>query len=177
MWHILLTEPNRERTAERQLDRIGCEPYLPTFTSSSCYHLRSVFGRGRRWRIVERALFPGYLFIPAAHLELFSHCRELAIGIRQRSCPFLRSGTEPATIETKKVTEIMALEKELRTKRARRMKFRVGDQVRLTYGPLSGVAATIHMLTDQERVTLLLDFLGRKSTVLVAADNVEAAAA
>lgn len=173
MWHVLLTEPNRERTALRQLERLGCGPYLPLLATSTCQRVP----HGRRWRISVRALFPGYLFLPTWAAERFFAFRELAIGIRQNSCPFLRTGAEPARIPTEKVTQIMQLEKELHVKRRRRLRFRTGDQVRLTYGPFSGLPATIYQLTDDERVTLLLDFLGRASTVRVAADQIEAAAA
>jgi transcriptional antiterminator RfaH len=168
-WHVLLTEPNRERTAARHLALFGCDVYLPTFPKAH----RQRAGNGRRWNVFRRPLFPGYLFV---HKQpgLF-RLIHMASGIR-KGRPFLAAEGKPKSIDHAKIEEIQKLEKEMSMKRSRRMRFRVGDKVLIRDGAFIGLRASIYRLTDTERVTLLLDFLGRGTKVQAAVDQLDVAA-
>lgn len=170
MWHVLLTEPNRERTAARHLQLLGGEIYLPVYPKASC---RRVSG-GRRWQVFRRPLFPGYLFI-RRHDDLWVWIR-IAAGIRQSLFPFLGHGGRPAMIASAKISEIRVLEREISLSRSRRMRFRIGDRVLVRDGAFTGLKASVYQLTDSERVSLLLDFLGQKAKVTIGVDQLDAVA-
>jgi transcriptional antiterminator RfaH len=168
-WHVLLTEPNRERTAARHLAMLGCVCYLPTFPKAH----RQKAGNGRRWNVFRRPLFPGYLFTQTR--DDLSHLARMVIGIR-KGRPFLASDGKAKTVEDSKIEEIRKLEHELNTKRSRRMRFRIGDRVLIRDGAFVGLKANVYKLTDHERVTLLLDLLGRGTKVHLGVDQLDAAA-
>jgi len=81
-----------------------------------------------------------------------------------------------AQISTEKIAELRSLEREINAKRSNRLSFQVGDRVLVSEGAFTGMRATVHMLSDSERVQLLLDFLGQKSRVTLTADQIRAAA-
>lgn len=168
-WFIALTEPNRERTAAKHLELLGCVSYLPVFARAHCYRSRG----GRRWQVSLRPLFPGYLFVVPGP-DLFTLVR-IAVGIRQWN-PFLGHEGVPAIVGEAKIKEIQALERDINLTSSKRTRFRIGDRVLIRDGAFSGHKATVHMLSDAERVTLLLDFLGRPTKVQLGADQIGAAA-
>lgn len=173
-WHVLLTEPNRERTAVRHLellleDKHSC--YLPIISRAYCQHSR----HGRRWQVYRKSMFPGYLFVRARE-DLFRFVG-LVAGIRKRSCPFLTNHGTLAIVRNEKIREIQALEQTINLRRSERMGFQVGDRVLVRDGAFTGTRAIVHTLSDRERVVLLLDFLGQKTKVQLGVDQVDAMAA
>lgn len=123
--------------------------------------------------VYRRPLFPGYLFVrPTEKLWFFAR---IAMGVRKMACPFLASNGHIASVPVKKIDEIQVLEKTINSKRSERMKFRLGDRVLVSEGAFTGMKATVHMLTDRDRVELLLDFLGQKARVELAEDQIQAA--
>jgi transcription antitermination factor NusG len=126
--------------------------------------------------VYRRPLFPGYLFLRSGcgGLDDLWFWVRLAAGVRRQ--PFLMVDNQPAEIVTEKIAELQQLERSINTKRSERLHFRVGDRVLVSDGAFTGLRATVHMLSDHARVQLLLDFLGRKARVSVAADQIQAAA-
>jgi transcription antitermination factor NusG len=169
---VILTEPNRETTAARHLNFLGCETFLPILMRAHCHHVSG----GRRWRVYRRPLFPGYLFVRSGcgGIDDLWFWVRLAAGVRER--PFLMRDNQPAGIELEKIVELQQLERSINTSRSERLNFRVGDRVLVSDGAFTGLRATVHMLSDRARVQLLLDFLGRKARVTVAVDQIQAAA-
>lgn len=169
-WHVMLTEPNRETTAARHLKHLGCETYLPIFSRAYC---QKVSG-GRRWRVYQRPLFPGYLFARGDLGDLWFWAR-IAGGIRQR--PFLLSDGQVARITHEVVEELQRVERSINTRRSERLHFRIGDRVLVSEGAFTGMRAVVYQLSDSARVQLLLDFLGQKTKVELASDQIQAVAA
>ena len=170
-WQVLLTEPNREFSATKHLNFLSCETFLPVFSRAHCQRLSG----GRRWRVYRRPLFPGYLFVRGNIADLWYWAR-IAMGIRKSSCPFLTMDGRVASIPTQKIRELRMLEHGINVTRSERLSFKVGDRVLVSDGAFTGHRATVHMLSDNERVQLLLDFLGQKSKVTLAADQIQVAA-
>ena len=171
MWNVLLTEPSREFSAARHLSYLSCEIFLPVFSRAHCQRVSG----GRRWRVYRRPLFTGYLFVQGEPDDLWYWAR-IAAGIRKWGCPFLTMDGKIAQISTEKIAELRSLEREINAKRSNRLSFQVGDRVLVSEGAFTGMRATVHMLSDSERVQLLLDFLGQKSRVTLTADQIRAAA-
>src|SRR5262245_21330170 len=167
MWHVLVTFPNRESTANKHLHRLGCDAYLPSFPKAKFRQVRG----GRRWRVWRRPIFPGYVFVRSApDLALRVY---MAAGVRYFD-PFLRFNGRVVSLDETTMAQIRVIEHEQANRQ--RLRFRVGDRVTVSEGPFTGLRATVHMLTDRERVTLLLDFLGQQTRVDVAASAIEGAA-
>jgi transcription antitermination factor NusG len=98
----------------------------------------------------------------------------VAAGIRQK--PFLTMDGKVAEITVEKVEELQAMERSVNTTPSNHLNFKVGDQVRVSDGAFTGLKATVYQMTDSARVQLLLDFLGQKTKVELAADQIQAAA-
>jgi len=81
-----------------------------------------------------------------------------------------------ARIATEKIQELQMLERDINTKRSKRLTFQVGDRVLVSEGAFTGLRAVVYTLSDNERVQLLLDFLGQKTRVSLAADQIQKAA-
>jgi transcriptional antiterminator RfaH len=85
-------------------------------------------------------------------------------------------GEEPATIGTDIVDALRAREDErgyIRLAPAR--KFVPGDKVRIVEGVFSAALGLFESMSDKERVTILLDLLGRKVRVVLDVEAVAAA--
>lgn len=141
---------------------------MPQFTKAK----RST---GRRWKVWRRPLFPGYVFVERCE-ELFDRVR-IATGVRQSFCPFVLADGRPAELTAAAVEVVRKFERQFNAKRSKRLQFAVGDTVSVLEGPFTGLRASVYQLSDDERVTLLLDFLGRQTKVAVAASAIEGAAA
>lgn len=133
-WHALLTEPCRERLAQRHLTLLGFDAFYPIAV------VRHVL-RGRRFEL-ERPLFPGYAFCRLADRH-FSHASQ-APGVA-RIVGALRPGAgeqllllEPAAPAEAQVARLL-----------------VGMNVRIKHGPLAGHVATLAR-KHRERIKLIV---------------------
>ncbi len=167
----MLAEPNREMSAMRHLNFLGCETFLPVFSRAHCHRVSG----GRRWRVYRRPLFPGYLFVRGHRDDLWFWAR-IASGIRKHSCPFLTMNGRVADIASDKIRELQTLEHQINTKRSERLHFRIGDRVLVSEGAFTGMKAVVYTLSDSARVELLLDFLGQKARVEIPVEQIQAAA-
>lgn len=164
-WHVLQTEPQREATAAGHLIGYRFDIYLPV--------MAVLVAAGRRSRREQRPLFPGYLFVRVAPERM-----RLVYSV-PGSRGLLREagGGEGsfAVIGEGAIDWIREQEKSI----ARRVvenptPFAVGDQVRFAEGPLQGKTGPIEALADAERITVLINLLGRATPVVTAAHSLEA---
>lgn len=176
-WYVAHTKPRQERTAAEQLLRQDFEVYLPLF---------KVFReRGRRHRasaapqpsdpagaaantadpalIAHEPMFPRYLFLrPTRTTQSLSVVRS-TVGVSR----LVMFGHQPATLADGAVQTIRRAE-ELRETAgpADLSPYQPGMAVRLRDPVLGGVQALVQSVSA-DRVTLLLEILGRPQTVQV----------
>lgn len=160
IWGVYMTTPRMERRAVERLEAKGFSVYCPF----SC-HERLI--RGQKVRI-EAALFPGYLFI-AMNSRLLPPS-DLAWPVKFNG--FI------AHLVDEKIKQIQEREDALGfivIEQPARPMFRRGQVVRLASGPFQGIDAIFSCQTAQNRVAVLMDFLGGKTRVEIEAADIQAA--
>lgn len=155
-WYLAHTRPKAEQRAVVHLMHQGIGVYLPRYLAPRSH------ARRRDW--VEKPLFPGYLFL---HLDLerdYWRAVRSTVGIRT----LVSAGDQPIAVAEEIIRDIKAAEDERgfispscgRT-------FHPGDPVRIVEGPFLDVAGLFACKSDEERVIVLLDLLGRQVKVTV----------
>lgn len=169
--HVLLTEPGAEFKAERHLRADGFDPYVPTERVTGFRAVRTYFGIQRRKVETERPIFRGYIMVPLNRAWSFGRIHSMP-GLRER--PFLMFCGQPAVLSAADVERLRGAESALKDAPIQGLPFKVGDQVRILEGPFALFAAEIARLDDAARIELLMDMLGARVKVHVAADHIEA---
>ena len=149
-WFAVFTRPRQERRALVNLERQGFSCFLPEVENT------------RRSRI--EALFPRYLFLEAVPgVHNFSPIRSTR-GVST----VVRFGERLATLPEKIVEAIRSrVDADTGLVRLPRLKLNPGDRVRVSAGPLAGLEAIFKSQGGAQRVLLLMELLGRQTTVEV----------
>ncbi len=163
-WFVARTKTNSENRAAENVARQGCEFYFPKIMEMALI-------RGKRCPRV-RPLFPGYLFIKTVAGQW--HFLTNTIGIYR----VITFGGEPAVIDNVIIDDIRSRESNgcvvlPAAQQARR--FVQGQSVRVREGLFSGLTGIYDGSNSRDCERVLLEYLGRKSRVLIAPENLEAA--
>jgi transcriptional antiterminator RfaH len=151
-WFCVRSQPKHEHIAAARLRTEGIEVYLPRI------RFKKASARGPVW--VTEALFPNYVFARFNWRESSRLVRHAA-GVST----IVHFGMTVPTIPGEVIAELRQRvgEKELHVLPD---KFAEGDMVQLTSGPLQGLAAVVTcVMPAKERVKVLLNFLGRQTSV------------
>ena len=163
-WYVVQTNINSESKAAANLCRQGFSVYLP------CYLKRR--SHARKVDVVARPLFPRYLFVAIDVASQRWRAIQSTLGVSHLIC----RDDGPVAVEDSIISALRAREDEAGFVRlARRSSFSPGDQVRIVEGAFADNLALVEGGSDRDRVAVLLEFLGRKVRVLVAADLIAAA--
>ena len=162
-WYVVRTHAHSERKALEHLRRQGFTAYLPQYLKQR-RHARKV-------EKVAAPLFPRYLFVS------FDAARERwrsilsTIGIAD----LINQGGTPLPVPDGVIDSIRAREDDVGLVEMKvEAPFAAGESVQITGGPMSSHVGWYEGLTDQERVIVLLDMLGRKLRIEVPQANVRA---
>lgn len=152
-WYCIHTKPKCEHIAAavmRQLENV--ETYCPRI------RFQRSTPRGKVWFI--EALFPSYFF---ARFDVNESLR--AVRHAQNVIRILEFGGHLVTIPDQTITDLRA-EMQNQDVREVRAVLNIGDEVELTEGPMRGFKGIVDgWLKGQDRVRVLLDFLGRQNIV------------
>ena len=157
-WFCLRTQPKHEHIAGAHLQKdAGIEVYLPRI------RLKRATRRGPVW--FTEALFPNYLFARfdlASCLRRVCHAREVRgvvhFGDRWPVVPDGVIAELRAVVGSEQVHVVPD-------------EFEPGEAVRIAGGAFHGLQAVVtRAMPSRERVAVLLEFLGRQTTVEVAAE-------
>jgi transcriptional antiterminator RfaH len=163
-WYVVQTHAHCEAKAAHHLRRQGFEVYLPRYLKRR-RHARKIDN-------VAAPLFPRYLFV-AIDMGL-QRWRSIhsTIGVTHLVC----YGDRPASIPVDVIEGMKRREDEAGyVKLERRALFSRGDKVKVIMGAFSDALGLFEGISDQDRVSILLELLGRKVRVLLDADFVTAA--
>jgi transcriptional antiterminator RfaH len=163
-WYVVQTQPNGEAKAAQNLQQQGYRIYLPRYLKRR-RHARKV-------DTVAKPLFPRYMFVAIDPASQRWRSIQSTFGVARLVC----NGDEPAMVPDGVVQAIRAREDDrgfiaLDAKPA----FAPGDKVRVLAGAFMDSAGLFNGLADHDRVSILLDMLGRKVRVSLDADLVAAA--
>jgi transcriptional antiterminator RfaH len=163
-WYVVQTQVNGEAKAAENLRRQGYEIYLPRYLKRR-RHARKV-------DFTAKALFPRYLFVAIDMATQRWRSVQSTVGVSR----LVTNGDSPAVVPQGVVRALRARED------ARGFvsmdagpAFAPGDKVRVLAGAFMDNAGLFNGVADHDRVSILLDMLGRKVRVLLDADLVAAA--
>jgi transcriptional antiterminator RfaH len=162
-WYIVRTHARAEAKAAVNLERQGFPIYLPRYLKRRRH--------ARRVEIVSAPLFPRYLFVAIDIASQRWRSIQSTFGVAQLVC----SGDDPSTVSAAVIDELRKREDEKGYVQLGRRGFAQGEKIRVVDGVFSACLGLFEGMTDNERVTVLLDLLGRKVRVIMDLDAVAAA--
>lgn len=160
-WVVARTKALRERWAAENVSRQGGTYYLPRLKPGKLAANKP-----------PPCLFPSYLFV-----QLRDDCQWQYLKGTFGVSGIVMQGSTPALLPDSEIDCIRRREDNeglIRLPSAPN-KFRPGEQVRVTDGAFSGFRGIYQEDGAQDRVTILLDYLGAKRKVLIGEDYLEAA--
>ena len=159
-WHLLITKPHKDEVAEVQLNNQGYEAYRPLAKYLKNY-------RGKKVQVVD-SLFPRYLFINMREgIDDWGPIRSTR-GIQG----IVKFGIHPAKVENHVIAEIKLRESSFIEKAININNFKKGQTVKIDEGPLSGLDAIFSDNNGENRVIILLDFLGKQTLLNIDKNNI-----
>jgi transcriptional antiterminator RfaH len=163
-WYVVQTQVNGEAKAAQNLLRQGYAVYLPRYLKRR-RHARKV-------DFAAKPLFPRYMFVAIDMATQRWRSIQSTFGVSR----LVSNGDDPATVPEGVVHALKVREDEKGFIRLdNKPTFAPGDKVRVLAGAFMDSAGLFNGLADHDRVSILLDMLGRKVRVLLDADMVDAA--
>lgn len=160
-WYVAQTHRRDEEKAAWHLRRQEFSVYLPRYLT------RRRHARRADW--VKAPLFPRYLFIEMDSEHTQWRCINSTFGVSRLVC----NGDRPAPVPDGIVEDIVARSDNRGLVRLDRMRpFRQGEKVQIKFGPLTERVGLFECLTDEDRVVLLLDMLGRQVRIKLPLETV-----
>ena len=155
-WYVIHTLSHQEFRAEFNLKRQGYSVYLPKYLGTR--------NHARKIEKIAKPLFPGYLFII---LDLSSDAisyinstfgvnKLVALGGNPNMLPVSVIENLKAQEDSKGNLDIIISST-----------YKIGDKVKINGGALKGSNALFMGISDKERVSVLLNILGRKLNITV----------
>ncbi len=163
-WYVVQTQVNGEARAAQNLTRKGYEVYFPRYLKRRRH--------ARKIDLTAKPLFPRYMFVAVDMATQRWRSIQSTFGVAR----LVSNGEDPAMVPEGVVNALRSREGEdgfinLDNKVA----FAPGDRVRVLAGAFMDSAGLFNALADRDRVSILLDLLGRKVRVLLDADMIAAA--
>jgi transcriptional antiterminator RfaH len=163
-WYVVQTQANAENKAVAHLARQGFATYLPRYLKRRRH--------ARRIDVVAAPLFPRYLFVEIDMTVQRWRSIYSTIGVSR----LVSNGENPVPVPEQVVSLLKSRENTSGfIQLDHRLKFRIGDKIRVLDGVFYDCLGIYDGMSDHERVGILLDLLGRKVRVLLDAEAIAAA--
>jgi transcriptional antiterminator RfaH len=163
-WYVVQTHSRAEAKAALNLERQGFKCYVPRYARQRRH--------AGRTDVVIAPLFPRYLFVG---IELAAQrWRSIlsTMGVSRLVC----FGNAPARVPDHVVEGLLSMhDAQGYIQLPAQPRFCPGDDVCILSGPFASHLGLFEGMSDEQRVTILLDLLGRKVRVFVDIDAVSAA--
>ena len=159
-WYLIQFKPNSHRLAERNLQRQGFETFLPM----------QKITRRKASRFVSdlKPLFPGYMFV-SVNSEL-APWRSINSTIGVSKLVSFEEKLKPLPLQL--ISGLM-----LRCDASGTLlppkSLNEGDSVEMLTGPFANFIATVDTIDPEQRIWVLMDFMGQKTRMQVAADHLQ----
>lgn len=155
-WHVVQTHAHAEAKAQTQLARQGFETYLPRYLKRRRH--------ARRVETVASPLYQRYLFVSFDTAIHRWRAIQSTVGVARLVC----NGNMPASIDGAIIRGLQSRESaEGFIQLEQRPRFVLGDKVRIREGVFCDCLGLFEGIGDRERVTILLDLLGRRVRVVL----------
>lgn len=164
-WYVAKTRPNAETKALFHLRRQGFQTYLPRYLKRVS-HARKVI-----WK--PSPLFPTYLFVTTSPAQQRWRSINSTVGVSHVIC----DDAGPVPVPAGVVEAIRAGEDaDGLVLTGRRIPFEPGAEVQIMSGAFADLTGWFESTTDEDRVVILLDIMGRQVRTKVRMDAITAAA-
>lgn len=168
-WHVIYCNIKCEFRANMGLKAKGFETFLP--------HIRKRIRHARFTQVVDRPLFPRYLFVRFdIERDEWFHPIKSTDGVED----LIRNDNIPVRIRDEQMAPIIAAQRsgdfDLTLKRNRRVvsDYDRDEVVRISAGPFTGFNATVlAAMPEKNRVDVMLEIMGRASTLHLQYDALE----
>ena len=158
VWHAVMCKPRREALVEANLVNQGYRVCLPRLATQR--------RRDGKWVDSVEPLFPRYLFVAAGREQQgFAPVRS-TLGVSG----LVRFGGQPATVAEEVVEALRGRQDPATGACARRRLFARGAAVEFRDGPFAGLDGVFDVEAGEDRVFVLLEFLGKTNKVKVSRD-------
>ena len=159
-WVVVRTGANKELWAAQNVVAQGHDYYLPRV-------LELQRGRGKQGLLVAKPLFPRYLFVHTVDGQWRFLLGTFGVtGI-------ILTGDTPAFVPDEDIAAVRDREHEgnvILPKEPEAGRFKEGQRVRIKSGVFSGQVGIYSGMGSRDREKVLLDYLGRRTSVLIADD-------
>lgn len=163
-WYVVQTQTHAENKAAAHLARQDFEVYVPRYLKRRRH--------ARRTELVAAPLFPRYIFVGVDMATQRWRSIQSTFGV----CRLVCNGDNPATVARGAVEALRLREDEKGfVVLDSPPQFLAGDKVRVLDGAFADCFGSFEGMRADERVTLLLDLLGRKVRIVLDALSVAAA--
>lgn len=159
-WFLLQYKPNSHRLALRNLHRQGFETFLPMQDVTQRHSTKFVQQR--------RPLFPGYMFVSFALDTAPWRKINSTVGVVR----LVSFDGQPKALPPDLIAGLMA-----RCDTQGRVlppdQFAPGDELQVMSGPFAEYVATIETIDAEQRIWLLMEFMGQKTRMAVWPEQVQ----
>ena len=160
-WYLVYCKPRQESVARENLVRQGYEIYLPV--------LREVRRRQGRRASVIAPMFPRYLFVYlSSETDNWAPIRS-TLGV----VSIVRFGRAAGRVPHGLIAALRSREDAQGIQILPVEEYKPGSRVRITQGGFAGYEGIFQAASGRDRVTVLLDMLGRSARTTVDAGSIE----
>ena len=157
-WFILQFKSNSHHLAAKNLTQQGFETFLPLHETTS----RTL----SRFINTSKPLFPGYMFIKFDRAESKWQKINSTYGVSR----LITFNSNLKSVPTIFVDHLMK-RYDLSGKLLPIKKLKKGNQVTVLNGPFTNFIATVEKYEADQRVSILMDLMGRKTKIQTPSDN------
>ena len=162
-WYVVQTRPHAEQRADKHLRRQGFTTFLPRLLKNRRH--------ARKTETVSRPLFPRYMFVRLDPASQSWHAIRSTMGVAN-----LVGGEQgPVPVRDGIVEALRAQQGSDGFFRAQARKFAPGEAIRVVDGLFASAIGFFESMSDNERVSVLLEILGRRVRVVLDPNCVAAA--
>lgn len=161
-WFALLTRSNFEQTVYTSILKKQIEAFLPTIRKKST--------RKDRQLMLDRPLFPGYLFVKTTTLP----DDQLKILKTTGAVRLIGNQSGPVSIPDIQIESLKILtDANIDVITGANVKLAKGDAVQVLSGPMAGVRGEFIHYKGHDRVIIKFDILGQYAGVEISEGNIE----
>jgi transcriptional antiterminator RfaH len=163
-WYVVHTQTNGETRADEHLRRQGFKTFLPVFLKRRRH--------ARKTETVKRPLFPRYMFVQIDTAAQGWHAIRSTAGVNG----LVGGEAGPIPVQQGVVESLSALQKtDGHVRVPAQRKFLPGASIRVVDGLFASALGLFESMSDNDRVSVLLDLLGRRVRVVLDSESVASA--
>jgi transcriptional antiterminator RfaH len=162
-WYVLQTQPHAEARADEHLRRQGFTTFLPQLLKRRSH--------ARKRDLVRRPLFPRYMFVRIDTARQHWQAIRSTFGV----VSLVGGDNGPCPVRDGVVEALRARQGKDGFFRAEDRKFSPGEAICVLDGIFASTMGSFEAMNDHERVSVLLEILGRRVRVVLDLESVVAA--